>query len=197
MCWLQHSAQLWSYPTFLLFPLAFIAAIECFAGYHAWRFLIGLNGGILGLAAGGMLGMVLGNSTLVLLGALVGAAAGGFLFAAIVPLGSFVFTLGSAASLAILLGEIIHIPLYWLMPAAIVGGLAAGIAALAACRPVMIAVAAVAGAQQMAGAWCAYHLPYDTTPLPDVIDPSELAAFLALTAAGLLIQFATSRVVPT
>ena len=63
MCWLQQSGQLWSYPTFVLIPLMVIGGIECFAGYRALRFLLGLNGAILGFAAGAALGMLSGAAS--------------------------------------------------------------------------------------------------------------------------------------
>ena len=191
MCWLQQSTQLWYYPTFLLYPLLVIACIECFAGYRAWRFLIGLNGGVLGFVVGAVLCMLLGVPMLVLLGAIAGAIAGVALFVGIVPLGSFVFSLGSAASLAIHLCRIGGIPVHWFMPIAASAGLAGAVAAQFVPRPAMIAIAAVAGAQQIAAAWHAYYLPGNSAPLQDVVVPSELAAFIILAAAGLLIQFAT------
>src|SRR5580765_2166008 len=102
MCWLQQSGQLWSYPTFLLVPLMVIGAVECFAGYRAWRFLLGLNGAVLGFAAGAVLCMLLGAPMLILIGAVGGGVAGALLFAGLAPLGTFIFAFGSMASLTIL-----------------------------------------------------------------------------------------------
>src|ERR1700758_3032560 len=103
MCWLQQSSQLWHYPTFLLFPLLLIASIECFAGYHAWRLLLGINGAVLGFVAGACLSVLLGNPVLLVVGAFGGAAVGAALFSLVVPLGSVVFAFATAASLTILL----------------------------------------------------------------------------------------------
>jgi hypothetical protein len=189
MCWLQHSAQLWSYPTFLLVPLMVVACIECFIGYRAWRFLLGVNGAVLGFIAGVMISMLLGASLLVLLGAIAGAVAGAFLFAGVVRLGSFFFAFGSVASLTILLAHLAGLPGHCIMPLAAATGLAGAVAAVAACRRFMISIAAVAGAQQIASAWCAYHVPYGAVPLPDDVTMPESAAFIALAAAGLLLQF--------
>ena len=195
MCWLQQSAQLWSYPTFLLVPLMVIGCIECFAGYRAWRFLLGLNGAVLGFVAGAMLSMLLGAPILMLVGAVAGAVGGAALFVGIAPLGTFIFAFGSMASLTILLAQIGGAPPRWIMPLAGAAGVAGAAAALAGCRPFMIAIAAVAGAQQIAGAWRAHDLPRGTLPLPDAVTPSEAAAFIVLAAAGLLLQFAhVSRV---
>lgn len=193
MCWLQQSAQLWHYPTFLLLPLMVIAGIECFAGYRAWRLLLGLNGAVLGFIAGVWLSVMLGQPMLALIGSFVGAGAGVALFTGVTPIGSFVFMFGSAASLAVLLGQFAGVPRHWLMPGGGIVGAVSVLAALAIRRPVMIGLAAIAGAQQMASAWHAYSLPYDSMPLPDVVDPSELAIFVALATAGLVVQFATSR----
>ena len=192
MCWLQQSAQLWSYPTFLLIPLMLLACIECFAGYRAWRFLLAVNGAVLGFVGGAVVAVLCGAPMLVLIGAVAGAVAGGLLFAGLVPLGSFVFAFGSAASLTILLARLSGLPPYCITPLAAAAGIAAGLAALAVWRPFMITIAAVAGAQQLASAWYAHHVPYDSSPLPDSIAPSELAAFIALAASGLLIQFFTT-----
>jgi hypothetical protein len=109
MCWLQQSAQLWHYPTFLLVPLMVIACIECFAGYRAWRFLIGFNGAVLGFVGGAVLCVMAGAPMLVLVGAFVGTVAGAVLFAWVVPLGSFVFVLGSVVSLTMLLGHAVRL----------------------------------------------------------------------------------------
>lgn len=193
MCWLQQSAQLWHYPTFLLYPLLVIACIECFAGYRAWRFLIGFSGGVLGFVTGVVLCMLLGVPMLVLLGACAGAVTGVALFAGVVPLGSFVFILGSIASSVILFGRVVGAPPHPVMAIAAVAGLAGAVAAIAFCRPAIITVAAVAGAQQITSVWHAYSLPCDSIPSPDVVDPSEWSAFIVLATAGLLIQFATSR----
>ena len=196
MCWLQQSAQLWYCPTFLLYPLLVIAGIECFAGYYAWRFLIGVNGAVLGFVAGAVVGMMLGNPMLALLGAFAGAVGGAALFIGILPLGSFVFAFGSAASLAVLLGRVAGLPAVCYVLIAAIGGVACGLWALSAGRPAIIVLAAIAGAQQIAGVWQAYWLPVDSTPLPDVMAGSEWMIFLALAAAGLFIQFATSHKAP-
>jgi hypothetical protein len=195
MCWLQQSAQLWSYPTFLLVPLMVVAGIECFLGYRAWRFLLGVNGAVLGFIVGVMVAMTSGAPMLVLVGAVGGAVAGGVLFAAVLPVGSFVFAFGSAASLTILLARIAGAPPYCIMTGAFVAGVAGAVAVLAVGRPFMISIAAVAGAQQLASAWRAYHVPYGGFPLPDEVTMSESAAFIALAAMGLLLQFATSPAV--
>ena len=193
MCWLYQSAQLWHFPSFLLLPLMIVASIECFAGYLAWRFLLGLNGAVLGFVAGAMLCVLLGLSTLMLFGAVAGALVGAALLVIVVPLGSFVFAFGSAASLALLLGRTVWVPAQWLMPVAVSTGLVSAVAVLAGRRPVMITLAAVAGAQQTAGAWRAYFLPCDCPPVADTITASEWAGFITLTVAGLLVQLATSR----
>ena len=193
MCWLCQSAQLWYFPSFLLVPLMLVAGLECFAGYYTWRFLIGLNGAVIGFVAGAMLGMLLGPPMLVLLGAIAGALGGAALFYRVVPLGSFVFTFSSAGSLAIILGRAAFIPANWLMLVAVGTGLTSAIVVLTGRRAVMIVIAAIAGAQQIAGAWRAYFLPGDCVPLPHVIPPSEWAGFVTLAAVGLMVQFATSR----
>src|SRR5678815_5380970 len=110
MCWLQQSAQLWSCPTFLLIPLMGIAAVECFVGFRAWRFLLAVNGIVLGFIAGASITMLLGAPMLVLIGALAGGIAGAFVFASVVPLGSTVFAFGSSASLALVLCRIAGVP---------------------------------------------------------------------------------------
>jgi hypothetical protein len=191
MCWLHHSARLWSYPTFLLLPLMSLACIECFAGYRAWRFLLGVNGAVLGFVGGALLSVLLGSPMLIFFTAIAGAVAGAFLFAGVVPVGSFVFAFGSAASLTMLLAQIAGAPASCIMPLAATAGLAGALAALAGCRPFMIALAAVAGAQQLASAWRAYHMSYGSLPLPNDVTSSESAAFIALTAIGLLLQFST------
>lgn len=192
MCWLQLSAQLWHYPTFLLPPLMAIACIECFAGYRAWRFLIGLNGGALGFVAGTVLCVLLDVPMLVLVGAFGGAFAGVLLFAWVLPLGSFVVVLGSLTSLVIVLGRMAGFPPHYVMPLAVLAGLVGAVAAIGVCRPVVTIVAAIAGAQQIASAWCAYYcLPSDRIPLPDVVDPTEWTAFITLATIGMLVQFAT------
>lgn len=61
-------------------------------------------------------------------------------------------------------------------------------------RPVMITLAAVAGAQKIASASRAYHLPYDCIPVPDALELSELAAFITLAVAGLLFRFVTVQI---
>jgi hypothetical protein len=193
MCWLQQSAQLWWYPTFLLIPLMALACVECFAGYHAWRFLIAVNGAMLGCVAAAMLGALTGSPSMILFGGLVGAVAGGLLFVSYVPLGSVVFAFASATSLIVLLTHVVGVPPPWTVPLAVAAGLAGALGALAVSRPCMIVIASVAGAQQIASAWCAYHMPYDVVPIPNVVDSSESAAFIALAAAGLLVQFMTSR----
>ena len=190
MCWLQQSGQLWSYPTFLLIPLMVIGAIECFAGYRAWRFLLGVNGAVLGFAAGAVFSMLLGAPMLVLICAVGGGVAGGILFARVAPLGTFIFAFGSMASLTLLLTHIVGAPQRWIMPLAAAAGLAGAIAALTACRPFMVAIAAVAGAQQIASAWRAHQLPRGVLPLTDAMTVSESTAFVALATAGLLLQFA-------
>jgi hypothetical protein len=196
MCWLHQSAELWHYPTFLLWPLLLVACIECFAGYHAWRFLLGLNGALLGFMCGAMVCMMLDASLLVLLGAFVGAGAGAVFFAGIVPLGSAVFAFGSVASFTILAGRAVGLPSACYLAIAAVAGIVVATAALKLGRPVMIAVAAVAGAQQIVAAWSAYRLPADSIPLPDTWIPSEWELLLALAFVGLLIQSATSRHLP-
>jgi len=192
MCWLQQSAALWHYPTFLLPPLLLIACLECFAGYHAWRFLVGLNGAILGFIAGVFLCMLSGAAIFVLIGALLGAIAGAALFTGIAPLGTTVFAFGSAASFIILVGRVAGCPPACYLPLACLAGIAAVVAALASPRPMIIALTALGGAQQIACAWCAYHLPYDAIPVPDVVIPSEWALFVIVAALGLLVQFTTS-----
>ena len=196
MCWLLQSAQLWHLPTFLLYPLLLLAALECFAGYHAWRFLLGFNGALVGLAGGLMCGMLVGVWPLVLLGMLIGALAGGYFFVSLVPLGSTVFAFGSVASFLILLGRLAGFPSAGCFPIALAAGIAAAVAVLLVRRPVMITVAALAGAQQITAAWSAYHLPAGTIPCPDLVTPTEWLLFAALAATGLLIQFATSRQAP-
>jgi hypothetical protein len=190
MCWLQQSAQLWSLPTFLLVPLMVIGAIECFAGYRAWRFLLGMNGAVVGVFAGAALCMMLGAPLLILIGAVGGGIAGAFLFARVVPLGSFVFTFGSLASLTILLANTAGAPPHWIIPVAAAFALAGAVAAVAGCRLLMIALAAVAGAQQVASAWRAHQLPSGALPLPDAVTSPEAVVFIALAIAGLLVQFA-------
>lgn len=192
MCWLHDAAQLWSYPTFLLVPLMVLAGIECFAGYYAWRFLLGVNGAILGLVAGAMLSLLSGAPVLIVLGAIGGAVAGAVLFAQCVPFGSFVFAFGSATSLTTLLAEFAGVPDHRGILLGIAAGVAAAVAVVSKCRLVIIAIAAVAGAQQLASAWHAYHFPGGSSPMPGEIDGSESAAFVALTAIGLLLQYATS-----
>lgn len=189
MCWLVQSAQLWHAPTFLLIPLMIIGGIECFAGYHAWRFLLGLNGAVLGFVVGSVLCTLLGAPLWVVAGALVGSAAGAALLAIVVPLGSAVFAFGSVASLVLLLGRLAGIDLRWPLAVGLVLGGVAAVLASARHRPVMITIAAVAGAQQVASAWRARSLPPDVPPLPDVVSASEMMLFAALAAAGLLIQF--------
>ena len=191
MCWLQQSAQLWSYPTFLLVPLIVIACIECFAGYRAWRFLLVLNGAVLGFIGGAMLAVFSGAAMMLLIGAVAGAIAGGFLFACAVRLGSFVFAFGSVTSLTMILAHGARVPSEYVLPMAGAAGLAGALAATASCRPFMIAVAAIAGAQQVASAWHAYRVPYGSPPLAQDA-ASEPAVFIALAAIGLLVQCATS-----
>ena len=192
MCWLHQSAQLWTYPTFLLVPLMGLALVECFAGYRAWRFLLGANGAILGFVGGAMVAVMSGSPVLVLVGAVGGAVAGAYVLATIAPLGSFVFAFGTATSLTMLLAELAGAPHYYAMPLGMAAGLAAAVAALTSCRRMMIAIAAIAGAQQLASAWNAYHFPYGSIPTPGQISGSELSAFVTLTALGLLLQYATS-----
>jgi hypothetical protein len=192
MCWLHQSAQLWTYPSFLLVPLMILGCIECFAGYRAWRFLLGVNGAVLGFAAGAMLGVTSGTVALVVIGALGGALMGAGLFAGIVPVGSCVFAFASAASLTSLVGHIAGSPVHLMVPIAVAAGLGGALAAILACRPFMIVLAAVAGAQQLASAWCAYYAPYDRAPLTDELTFSEFAGFMTLAAVGMLLQFSTS-----
>jgi len=192
MFWLHPSAALWHYPTFLLPPLMVIGIIECFAGYHAWRFLLGLNGAVVGFIGGAMVCVLTGNPILLLVGAVVGAIVGAALFSGIVPVGSTVFAFGSLASLTIILGSMMAFPEGWRFPVAAVAGIGGAIAVLTARRPAMISIAAVAGAQQIASAWSAYWLPSNLIPVPDAVIPSEWTAFLLLSAAGLVIQFAMS-----
>jgi hypothetical protein len=193
MCWLQQSAELWRYPTFLLWPLLLIACIECFAGYHAWRFLLGVNGTVLGFIAGAFLGVLTTMPLLMLLFALAGAVAGAALFANMVPLGSVVFAFGSTASLVILIGRIAGCPQGLHVSLALFAGILAAIATLTIRRPVMIVLAAIAGAQQIAVAWTAWRLPPDAIPLFNCVSPAEWKLFLVLAPLGLLIQFVTSR----
>ena len=192
MCWLLQSAQLWYYPTFLLVPLMLLAGVECFAGYRAWRFLLGVNGAVLGFLTGALVGVLLGPMV-GLLTALGGAIAGAALFARIVPLGSFVFALGSVASLTAFMALVLRAPAWCIVPLSATAGLAGAIAAVAVCRRFMITIAAIAGAQQLASAWCAYSLPYDSIPVSGEPAASELIAFVALAAAGILLQFITCR----
>jgi len=193
MCWLQQSAQLWSWPTFLLVPLMILAFIECFAGYYAWRFLLGVNGAVLGFITGVTLSMMLGAPLLVFIGALAGAIVGAVLFAGVARLGSFVFAFGSTASLTMLLARFAGIPPQLVAPLAAAAGFAGALAAVAIGRPFMISIAAVAGAQQIASAWRAYRIPCGESPLPDDVTGPESVSFIALAALGLLLQFATSR----
>ncbi|GEM_PF-6514030 len=193
MCWLQQSVQLWYYPTFLLYPLVVIACVECFAGYHAWRFLIGLNGGIIGFVVGAVACLMLSIPLLSPLAAFAGVIAGVALFAGIVPVGSCVFAWGSVTSLTLLLGRFGGVPVNWLYPVAAAAGTAGAFAAMTVRRPAMIALTAVAGAHQIVSAWHARSFSSDSIPLPDVNDPAEWAAVIVLAAAGLLIQFTTSR----
>ena len=193
MCWLQQSVQLWFYPTFLLWPLIVIACVECFAGYHAWRLLIGLNGAIIGLVIGVMLCLLAGMPLLSPLGAFAGVIAGAALFAGIPPLGGWVFAWGSVTSLTLLLGRLGAVPVNWLYPIAASAGAAGAFAAMIMRRPAMIALTAVAGAQQMVAAWHARSFTSDAIPLPDDGDPTEWAAVIVLAAAGLLVQFTISR----
>jgi len=197
MCWLLQSAELWHCPTFLLYPLALVAGIECFAGYHAWRFLLGFNGAIFGFIIGVVFSTLLGSWVFVLLGALVGAVAGAFFFASIVPLGSTVFVFTSMTSFMILVGRIGGWHREWYLPVAVITGIAMAVGALTVRRPVIITLAAAAGAQQIAAAWSAYHLPCDTVPCPDRLIPTEWWLFAVLAAGGLLVQWATSRTRPT
>ena len=194
MCWLQQSAQLWHCPTFLLPPLILLACIECFAGYRAWRFLLGFNGYILGFVAGALLCAQLGGSPVLLLaGAFVGGFIGAASFAMIAPLGSFVFIACSLASLAVIFLRAAGMPPHWVALIAASAALSTAVAVRAFCRLATIIVAAIGGAQQIASAWCAYQLPADQVPVPDIMDPVEWSAFLALAAAGLIVQFATCR----
>jgi hypothetical protein len=193
MFWVQQSAQLWHYPVFLLPPLLILACIECFAGYRAWQFLIGVNGAILGFVCGAVICMLLGVPLLVLLGAVAGAFAGIALFLGVTPLGSFVFAFGSAASLAILVARIIGISSNWMMPIAVVAGLTGAVGVLAGRKPVMIVIAAIAGAQQIVSGWGAYFAPWDSVPVSGVVTPSEWVVFIILSSIGLCIQFATFR----
>jgi hypothetical protein len=172
-----------------------IGVIECFAGYRGWRFLLGVNGAVFGSVAGAMLCMLLGAPIMILIGLLGGGVAGAALFAGIAPLGSFVFAFVSMFSLTIFLAHIAAAPPHLIMPLAVAGGLACAVAALAACRPFMIAIAAVAGAQQISSAWRAHHLPRGALPLPDLVTPSETALFIALAAAGLLVQFVQKPII--
>ena len=194
MCWLQQSAELWNYPTFLLYPLALVACVECFAGFHAWRLLLGLNGAVLGFLAGALVSMLLGASLLVLLGGLVGAMAGAYLFASMASMGSAVLAFSSVASFGILLGRIVGMPWAWYMPLAVIAGIAALVAVLMVPRLMIMTLAAVAGAQQIAAAWSALHLPYNAKPCPDTVIPAEWCLFLVLAAGGLIVQMATTWV---
>jgi hypothetical protein len=196
MCWLQPSAQLWHLPTFLLWPLLLIACLECFAGYHAWRLLLGVSGAALGLVLGALVSIWMGATLLVLLGALAGALAGAFFFAGIPPLGSSVFAFGSVASFLILLGRVAGFPSHFYLPVALAAGLGGIVAVLTLRRPARITLAAVAGAQQIAAAWSAYHLPASSNPCPETLIPTEWLLFCILAAIGLLVQFATSRPAP-
>jgi len=191
MCWLQQSAQLWYYPTFLLYPLAVIAIVECFAGYYAWRFLVGLNGAIAGFIGGAMLGAIVGGAMLALVGALLGALAGVALFAGIAPVGNFIFAFATVASFSIFLGRVTNLAPPPIMALAVIFGVGSALLAIALCRPAMIVIASLAGAQQIASAYSAYRLPYDLLPTPDILAPSELVAFLTLAVLGLSTQFAT------
>jgi hypothetical protein len=192
MCWLHQSAELWHYPTFLLWPLLLVACVECFAGYHAWRFLLGLNGALLGFLAGLLICVWTGSPVLAVLGALAAAAAGAVLFATCLPLGTSVVAFGSAASFAILVGHALALPSALFLSLAGVAGIVVAVAVWKFGRPVLIAIAAAAGAQQIVAAWSACHLPADLIPVSNTLVPSEWAITAALAALGLLIQFATT-----
>lgn len=189
MCWLFQSAQFWSYPTFLLVPLMVVGGIECFFGYRAWRFLLGVNGAVVGIVAGAMLCMLLGAPLFILGGALGGGVAGAALFAKVRPLGTFIFAFGSTASLAMLLAHLVTAPPRVIVPLGLAAGLTGAAAALGGCRTFMISIAAIAGAQQIASAGRAYQLPRGSLPAPDFVTPSESMAFIGLACAGLLLQF--------
>ena len=193
MCWLQQSAQLWYYPSFLLIILAAVAAIECFAGFCAWRFLIGLNGAVLGFIGGAIFGAMFGTPMMMLAGALAGAIAGAALFAGIVQVGTFVVASGSTASMTMLLTHLLHMPGRWALPLAAVAGLWGGVAALVCGRPVIIAIAAIAGAQQLHCACSTFLLPGDVIPIPDVMGSRDFVSILGLALAGLVVQLATMR----
>jgi hypothetical protein len=190
MCWLQESTQLWSYPTFLLIPLMIIGGVECFIGCRAWRLLLGLNGAVLGFVGGAMFAAFVGVPLLIFVGALSGAVAGATLFSRANHVGGFVFVFGSMFSLTLLLAHLADAPPRMLMSLASAAGLAGGLAALTAWRPWLIAVTSVAGAQQIASAWRAHELVAETMPSQEAITASELSVFLALAAAGLILQFA-------
>jgi hypothetical protein len=196
MCWLQQSTQLWSLPTFLLVPLMVMGAIECLIGYRAWRFLLAVNGTALGIVAGAMICMLLQAPMLILIGVFVGGFAGAMLFVRVARLGTFIFALGSTASLTVFLAHVAAAPPHVIAPISALTGLAGAIAATARCRCFMIGLAAVAGAQQVASAWRAHQIPPDGLPLPEVITGPESAIFLAFAAAGLLLQLLTSPIKP-
>jgi hypothetical protein len=192
VCWLLESAQLWSYPTFLLAPLMVVACIECVAGVSAWRFLLGLNGVVLGFVGGAILAVFCGAPAMLFIAAFAGAVAGGFLFAGAVRMGSFVFAFGSATSLTMILARGSAVPPNSVFPLAAAAGLAGAIAAAAGRSPFIIALTALAGAQQAVTAWHAYLLPAGSAP-PTTHVPSDPAAVIALAASGALVKSGTFR----
>ena len=80
-------------------------------------------------------------------------------------------------------------------PLAGAGGLVVGLLGVFGRRPALIGITAVSGAQQLLSAGPAVLAFYGPapTPLPDMVTPAQLAVFLTLVTAGLLIQFLTPR----
>ncbi|MEI8196702.1 MAG: hypothetical protein WCI73_12460 [Phycisphaerae bacterium] len=193
MCWLFSTTDLWRYPRGVLLVLAVLALVECFAGFRAWRFLLGLNGAILGFCAGVFLGLATQSPILLPIVALAGLAGGASLFAMVEPVGMFVFAACTGISLACIWGGATHIPLAVVFPLAAVAGLLAALACGAVGRGVILILTAIAGAQQISNVAAAYLWSVDAPGnLRGMVGLREVGIFVVLAGAGLAVQYFTA-----
>jgi hypothetical protein len=194
MCWLQNAADLRHLPHFLLMFLALPGLVECFAGFRAWRFLLGLNGVLVGVPAGFFLGLfLLHDPAMALVAVALGAIGGAVIFATVMPVGTFIVAGISGFSFTLSVATLIHVPANTLVSGLALGiGLAAAGIALLALRPAIIVLSILAGAYQLAGVAAAYLYPSETMEARAMV-PTQIAVFVVLAAGGLVTQWATNR----
>jgi hypothetical protein len=198
VCWLQTAEHLRNYPHFLLAIMAIVGLLECFAGYRAWKFLLGLNGAVAGLFLGALASLLI-HPLLAPLGAIAGISTLTVICATVEPVGTFFFTAATGVSLMVVGHQLGLCPPDIMAPLAFAAGLLSWLAVRVLGRRATIALTATAGAQQLvslAGAYARSFEAYQAEPGPSALSNGEGLALILLIGAGLLLQLLTTRDAP-